>query len=155
MKLFALFHFKTPSCPLVTLCDLGKQFSLLLTSISQIICSCCTLKVSLILEILQFLAFRNPYMVQWLWLTRWDLSLPQICIPYFSKCGNEVLSETVTEWNQNLVLSGWGSIENTAFVIRILKIKPVLSWKTGSSLKFHLDCLPFQVSHFIASCIGF
>ena len=49
----------------------------------------------LILEIFQLLTFGNPYKVQWLWLRRWDLNLAQICIPYFSKCGNEVLSETV------------------------------------------------------------
>ena len=82
---------------LFLLCALlfGCAVSLLLTIISQIICSCCTLKLSLILEIFQFLTFGNPYEVWWLWLRRWDLNLALICIPYFSKCGNEVLSETV------------------------------------------------------------
>lgn len=89
------FHFNTLCLPLSCALLFGCAISLLLTIISQIICSCCTLKRSPILEIFQFLTFGNPYKVWWLWLRRWDLNLAQICIPYFSKCGNEVLSETV------------------------------------------------------------
>lgn len=137
-KLFVFFfHFNTLCLPLSCALLFGCAISLLLTIISQIICSCCTLKGSLILEIFQFLTFGNPYKVWWLWLRRWDLNLAQICIPYFSKCGNEVLSETVIKWNQNLVLSGWGPTENTVYVIQSLDVKPVLSWKNGSSVIFY------------------